>query len=156
MSADDGFSKTSDLQSLQLTKAADEDLLALVSNLIDQNSELQKKLYELESHKEHADKVVEPARKQAEEILLSAEREAKNRAAAIIGESQAKAKLESDRIIAEAKQKAEEIAKEKIQSAIYQGSEIIDKAQERYQLIIEDAKRKAEEISKVVNQKVKR
>jgi len=131
-------------------QAIDTDVIAVISSLIDQNAELQKRLYEASSQKELADKVVELANKLAEGIIGNAEREAQNRAAVIISESQAKAKLESDRIIAEAKQKAQDIAREQIQSAIYQGSEIIDKAQERYQLIIEDARREAAGISKKV------
>lgn len=156
MCADNGLNKICYLQSLQLTNAVDEDLLALISNLIDQISELQKRLQELNSWKELADKVLEQAYKRGDEIRLSAEKEVQDRAAATISEAERKAKLEADRIIAEAKQKSEDIAKETIQSAIYQGSEIIDKAQERYQLIVEDAKRKADEIYKGANQKVKR
>jgi vacuolar-type H+-ATPase subunit H len=156
MCADNGLNKICYLQSLQLTNAVDEDLLALISNLIDQISELQKRLQELNSWKELADKVLEQAYKRGDEIRLRAEKEVQDRAAATISEAERKAKLEADRIIAEAKQKSEDIAKETIQSAIYQGSEIIDKAQERYQLIVEDAKRKADEIYKGANQKVKR
>ena len=156
MCADNGFRKTGGLQSLELSKAGDKDLLALISNLIDQNCELQKKLQELNSQKELAHNIVEQAFKQGEEIRLRAEKETQDRAATAMMEAEKKARLEADRIIAEARQKIEDIAKEKIQSAIYQGSEIIDKAQERYQLIVEDAKRKADEISNRAGQKVKR
>jgi len=156
MCADDGFRKTDGLQFLELSKAGDEDLLALISNLIDQNCELHKKLQELNSQMELAHNIVKQAFKQGEEIRLRAEKEAQDRADTAMREAEKKARLEADRIIAEASQKIEDIAKEKIQSAIYQGSEIIDKAQERYQLIVEDAKCKADEISNRAGQKVKR
>ena len=49
MSTDNRFDGTIKPQSAQLNKTQDEDLLALVSSLIEQNSELQLKLQELNS-----------------------------------------------------------------------------------------------------------
>jgi vacuolar-type H+-ATPase subunit H len=155
MCADDGFSCIASLQSLPLTKAMDEDLIALVSNLVDQNSELQKKLQELNSQKERVDKFIEQAHNQAKEIVLRANKEAQDRAAAIIIESQAKAELEANNIIAEGRKKADDIAKEQIQSAIYQGSQIIDKAQEKALSIIEEAQSKVEAILNVSTKRAK-
>jgi vacuolar-type H+-ATPase subunit H len=141
------FDGTINLQSLQLNKTQDEDLFALISSLIDQNSELQLKLQELNSQEKIRAKIIEDAHKEAREIRLRAEKEAQDRAAITIREADTKAKLEAERIIGEARQKVEDIVKDKIHSAIYQGSEIIDKSQEQYQLVVEDDKRKAEAIS---------
>jgi vacuolar-type H+-ATPase subunit H len=156
MSTDTRFDGNGMLQALQLNKAGDEDLLAFISSLIDQNSELERKLQKLIPQKELVDKIIEDAHKQGREILLSAEKEAQVRAAAIISEAETKAKLEAERIIAEANQKVEDIVKDKVQSAIYQGSVIIDKAQERADSILEDARAQAESISNRANKKVKR
>jgi vacuolar-type H+-ATPase subunit H len=156
MSTDTRFDGNGILQALQLNKAGDEDLLAFISSLIDQNSELERKLQKLTPQKELVDKIIEDAHKQGREILLSAEKEAQVRAAAIISEAETKAKLEAEKIIAEANQKVEDIVKDKVQSAIYQGSVIIDKAQERAESILEDARAQAESISNRANKKVKR
>ncbi len=156
MSTDTRFDGNGILQSLQLNKAGDEDLLVFISSLIDQNSELQRKLQELIPQKELADKIIEGAHKKGSEILLNAEEEAQVRAAAIISGAETKAKLEAERIIAEARHKVEDIVKENIQSAINQGSEIIDKAQERAESILEYARAEAESISNRTNKKVKR
>jgi vacuolar-type H+-ATPase subunit H len=156
MSTGTRFDGSGIMQALQLNKAGDEDLLAFISSLIDQNSELERKLQELILRKEPADKIIEEAYKKGREILLSAENEAQVRAAAIISGAETKAKLEAERIIAEARQKVEDIVKEKIQSAINQGSVIIDKAQEQSKSILEDARAQAESISDRANKKVKR
>jgi len=156
MSTDTRFDGNGILQALQFNKAGDEDLLAFISSLIDQNSELERKLQKLIPQKELADKIIEEAQKIGRDILLSAEKEAQVRAAAIINGAEAKAKLEAESIITEAKRKVEDIVKENIQSAINQGSEIIDKAQERAESILEDARAQAESISDRANKKVKR
>jgi vacuolar-type H+-ATPase subunit H len=155
MSTDTKFDGNGILQALQLNKAGDEDLLAFLSSLIDQNSALERKLQELSSQKELADKILEEAQKKGREILLSAEREAQVRAAAIVSGAETKAKLEAERIIAEARQKVEDIVKDKIQSAVNQGSVIIDKAQERADSILEDARIQAESLFNRANKKVK-
>ena len=156
MSTDTRFDGNGILQALQFNKAGDEDLLAFISGLIDQNSELERKLQELISQKELADNIVEDAHKKGREILLSAEKEAQDRAAAIISGAETKAKFEAERIIAETRQKVEDIVKDKIQSAVNQGSVIIDKAQEQAESILEDARAQAESICGRANKKFKR
>ena len=156
MSTGTRFDGNGMLQALQLNKAGDEDLLAFISSLIDQNSELERKLQELIPQKELADKIIEEAQKKGREILLSAEKEAQVRAAAIISGEETKAKLEAERILAEARQKVEDIVKDKIQSAVNQGSVIIDKAQEQAESILEDARAQAESICGRANKKFKR
>lgn len=156
MSTGTRFDGNGILQALQLNKAGDEDLLAFISSLIDQNSELERKLQELIPQKELADNIIEDAHKKGREILLSAEKEAQVRAAAIISGEETKAKLEAERILAEARQKVEDIVKDKIQSAVNQGSVIIDKAQEQAESILEDARAQAESICGRANKKFKR
>lgn len=153
---DTRFDGNDELQAPQRNKAWDEDLLVFISSIIDQNSELQQKLQELNSQKDIVDKIIERAHEQAKEIRLRAEKETRDRAAAIISEAETKAKLEAEGIISEATQKVEDIVKDQIQSAIYQGSEIIDKAQVRYQLIVEDAKTQAEAILNKAHKESKR
>ena len=156
MSTGTRFDGNGILQALQLNKAGDEDLLAFISSLIDQNSELERKLQELIPQKELADNIIEDAHKKGREILLSAEKEAQVRAAAIISGEETKAKLDAERILAEARQKVEDIVKDKIQSAVNQGSVIIDKAQEQAESILEDARAQAESICGRANKKFKR
>ena len=156
MSTGTRFDGNGILQALQLNKAGDEDLLAFISSLIDQNSELERKLQELIPQKELADNIIEDAHKKGREILFSAEKEAQVRAAAIISGAETKAKFEAERIIAETRQKVEDIVKDKIQSAVNQGSVIIDKAQEQAESILEDARAQAESICGRANKKVKR
>jgi len=156
MSTGTRFDGNGILQALQLNKAGDEDLLAFISSLIDQNSELERKLQELIPQKELADNIIGDAHKKGREILLSAEKEAQVRAAAIISGEETKAKLEAERILAEARQKVEDIVKDKIQSAVNQGSVIIDKAQEQAESILEDARAQAESICGRANKKFKR
>jgi len=156
MSTGTRFDGNGILQALQFNKAGDEDLLAFISGLIDQNSELELKLQEIIPQKELADNIIEDAHKKGREILLSAEKEAQVRAAAIISGAETKASLEAERIIAEARQKVEDIVKDKIQSAVNQGSVIIDKAQEQAESILEDARAQAESICGRANKKFKR
>ena len=156
MSTGTRFDGNGILQALQLNKAGDEDLLAFISSLIDQNSELERKLQELIPQKELADNIIEDAHKKGREILFSAEKEAQDRAAAIISGAETKAKFEAERIIAETRQKVEDIVKDKIQSAVNQGSVIIDKAQEQAESILEDARAQAESICGRANKKFKR
>jgi vacuolar-type H+-ATPase subunit H len=156
MSTGTRFDGNGILQALQLNKAGDEDLLAFISSLIDQNSELERKLQELIPQKELADNIIEDAHKKGREILLSAEKEAQVRAAAIISGEETKAKLDAERILAEARQKVEDIVKDKIQSAVNQGSVIIDKAQEQAESILEDARSQAGSICGRANKKFKR
>jgi len=156
MSTGTRFDGNGILQALQLNKAGDEDLLAFISSLIDQNSELERKLQELISQKDLADNIIEDAHKKGREILFSAEKEAQDRAAAIISGAETKAKFEAERIIAETRQKVEDIVKDKIQSAVNQGSVIIDKAQEQAESILEDARSQAGSICGRANKKFKR
>ena len=156
MSTDTKFDGNGMLQALQLNKAGDKDLLAFISSLIDQNAELERKLQELIPQKELADNIIEDAHKKGREILFSAEKEAQDRAAAIISGAETKAKFEAERIIAETRQKVEDIVKDKIQSAVNQGSVIIDKAQEQAESILKDARAQAESICGRANKKVKR
>jgi vacuolar-type H+-ATPase subunit H len=99
MSIDNRFDGTISLQSLQSNKTQDEDLFALISSLIDQNSELQLKLQELNAQEKIRGKIIEDAHKEAREIRLTAEKEAQDRAAIITSEAETKTKLEAERII---------------------------------------------------------
>jgi len=150
--------KTALQDSLQptITSAADEDLLTLISSLINQNAELMQKVQELCSQKELTNIVVTEVRKQAEAIKVIVEMVARDKASAIITEAEIKAKIEADKILAEAKHKAEEIIEDKTQFAIQQGLLIINKAQEQALSILDDVQKQAEAISIKANQKGKR
>lgn len=155
------------LDSVQLTNAVDEDLFALISSLIDQNAELMKKMEELNSQKELANSLSTAEHQQEKTINLCVEREASDRALAIVKEAEtcaamevdriiAKAKIEADRILTEANQKAEEIIEQKKQFAIQQGLQIINKAEERALALLKDVQKQAEAITGNSNHQVRR
>jgi len=164
--AHEELDKTVGLDSLQLTGMVDEDLLALISCLIDQNAELMQKIQGLNSHKELANSLVREAHEQEETTRLSVEKEARDFALGIIREAETKtktkieagkilaeARIEAERILAEAKQKAQETIEQKNQFAVQQGLLIIDKAQERAFSILKEVQKQAEEINGKANQK---
>ena len=150
--------KTALPDSLQLTitNGTDEDLVTLISSLIDQNAELMQKVQESCSQKELTSIVVTEVHKQEEAIRLLVEMVARDKAYAIITEAEIKAKIEADNILAEAKRKAEKIVEEKIQLGIQQGLLIINKAQEQALSILDGVQKQAEAITSKANQKVKR
>ena len=164
MGAHEELDKTVGLDSLQLTGMVDEDLLALISCLIDQNAELMQKIQGLNSHKELANSLVREAHEQEETTRLSVEKEARDFALGIIREAETKTKIEADKILAEArieadrilteaKQEAQETIEQKNQFAIQQGLLIINKAQERAFSILKEVQKQAEEINGKANQK---
>lgn len=138
MSANDKFQAVSGLPPLPHAGGFDEELSLFISSLIDQNAELIRKLQELNSLRELADQFMEEVYKQAETIKYQAEEDANARAALIIRESEAKAKLEAEKILAEAKQKAEGIIEEKTRMAIQNGLLIIQKAQQQALSIVDE------------------
>jgi vacuolar-type H+-ATPase subunit H len=150
--------KTALPDSLQLTitNGTDEDLVTLISSLIDQNAELMQKVQESCSQKELTSIVVTEVHKQEEAIRLLVEMVARDKASAIITEAEIKAKIEADNILAEAKRKAEKIVEEKSQLGIQQGLLIINKAQEQALSILDGVQKQAEAITSKANQKVKR
>ena len=163
MGAHEELDKTVGLDSLQLTGMVDEDLLALISCLIDQNAELMQKIQGLNSHKELANSLVREAHEQEETTRLSLEKEARDFALGIIREAETKtkieadnilaeARIEADRILTEAKQKAQETIEQKNQFAVQQGLLIINKAQERAFSILKEVQKQAEEINGKANQ----
>jgi len=139
-----------------ITNGTDEDLVTLISSLIDQNAELMQKVQESCSRKELTIIVVTEVHQQDEATRLLVEMVARDKASAIITEAEIKAKIEADNILAEAKRKAEEIVEEKSQLAIQQGLLIINKAQERALSILDGVQKQAEAITGKSNQKVKR
>ena len=150
--------KTALPDSLQLTitNGTDEDLVTLISSLIDQNAELMQKVQQSCSQKELTSIVVTEVHKQEEAIRLLVEMVARDKASAIITEAEIKAKIEADNILAEAKRKAEKIVEEKSQLGIQQGLLIINKAQEQALSILDGVQKQAEAITSKANQKVKR
>ena len=147
MSANDKFQAVSGLPSLSPARCIDEESSLFISSLIDQNAELIRKLQELNSLSGLVDQFMEEVYKQAETIKSQAEEDARARAAAIIRESEAKAKLEAEKVLAEAKQKAEGIIEEKTQMAIQNGLLIIQKAQQQALSIIDEVEKQAQEIT---------
>jgi len=146
MSANDKLQAVSRLPSLPRDGGFDEELSFFVSSLIDQNAELMRKLQGLNSLSELADQIIEEIHKQAETIKSQTKQDANARAAVIIRESEATAKLEAEKILAEAKQKGEGIIEEKTQMAIQQGLQIIQKAQQQALSIIDEVEKQAEGI----------
>jgi len=146
MRANDKFQAVSGLPPLQPASGLDQELSLFISSLIDQNSELIRKLQEINSLSELVDQFMEEVYKQAETIKSQAEGNANARAALIIRESEAKANLEAEQILAEAKQKAEGIIEEKTQMAIQHGLQIIQKAQQQALSIIDEIEKQTEGI----------
>ena len=147
MSANDKFQAVSESSSLPPYRGLDEDLSSFISSLIDQNAELIRKLQELNSLSELADQIMEEVYKQAETMKSPAEEDANARAAVILRESEAKAKLQAEKILAEAKQKAEGIIEEKTQLAIQHGLLIIQRAEQQALSILDEVENQAEGIA---------
>ena len=158
MSMEDTLDRTSGLDSLKhaIASGIDEDVFAMISSLMDQNAELIHRLQELTSQKEPASGVVSKAHKQEETSELSVEKEAMEKASAIIREAEMKAKVEADKILAEARRKGEGIVEEKTQFAVQQGLLIINKAQERALAILNEVQQQAEAIASKSNHKGRR
>lgn len=135
------------LPSLPLAEGFDEDLSSFISNLIDQNAALIRKLQEFDSLEELANRVMSEAYEQAQTIISQADKEANARTAAIIRESEEKAKLVADKIMAEAKQKGEGIIEEKRQMAIQHGLLIIQKAQDQALAILDEVEKQTKGIT---------
>jgi vacuolar-type H+-ATPase subunit H len=118
---------------LQPSGTVDKDLSALISSLIDQNTELLQKLAqllqklkELNSRKELADSII------------------------------AEAKIEAEKILAEAEQKGEALIEEKTQLAVTQGLRLIDKARDSALSIVDAVQKQAEAINGRANKRVRR
>jgi regulator of protease activity HflC (stomatin/prohibitin superfamily) len=94
MSSENRFEEIAGMESSELGKVEDKDILAFLSSLIEQNAELTQKLDHLPSQTKFADEIVAEAHRKAEAIRLLAEKEANDRAAAIMSESENKAKVE--------------------------------------------------------------
>ena len=88
-------------------------------------------IYEVTCRTKFAHDVVTGAYGKAEAIIVSTAREADDRAAAIISESTAKARLEADRILARAKEQGHSIIAEETNKAQQYGLLIIVIRQER-------------------------
>lgn len=140
MISENRFEEIVGMRSLELGKVVDKDMLAFFSSLIEQNAKLIQKLQELDCLTKLPDDIVAEAHRKAGAIRLLAEKQARDRAVAIIGESLSKAKLEGDRILAEAKEKGQIIIEEETKSAQQYGLRIIEKAKEKAISILEDAK----------------
>lgn len=170
MSAEDSLTEVVGLQSAQSAGAADGDMMAFISNLIEQNAELTRKLQELASRTKLADDIVTEAHSKAEAIRLSADREANDRTAAIIRECEKKAKEEADRIVAEAQKQAEAIRTLKVKEANDRAAAIISEstakakleadrilaeAKEQGHVIIEEETKKAQQYGLLIIDKAR-
>lgn len=170
MTADDSFKEVASLQSSLLAGAADGDVMAFISNLIEQNAELTQKLQQLASQTKLADEIVAEAHKKAEAIRLLTEKEANHRAASIISESEKKAKVEADRIVAEALKQSEDIKALKEEEANDRAAAIIREsgakarleaarisreAKEQTHAIIEEETKKAQQYGLLIIEKAK-
>lgn len=112
---------------------------ALVSNLIDQNSDLLSKQEHLHSLTKLLEKAVLKAQEEADSIRAEAEKEANAKVAAII----TKAETGAEELIAEARQRAGENAQEKISWAEQKARDIIKAAGEEAEAIKGPARREA-------------
>ena len=82
-----------------------DEVFSFISNLMDQNNELTAKLEHLDSLKKLAEKTVIEADKQAENIKLEIQEQAKAEAASTIAEAEEKARAEAEKIIVDAQQR---------------------------------------------------
>lgn len=122
---------------------------ALVSNLIDQNSDLLSKQEHLRSLTKLLEKAVLKAQEEADSIRAGAEKEANAKVAAII----TRAETGAEELIAEVRQRAEESAQEKISWAEQKARDIIKAAEEEAEAIKEPARREANGIVAEARQK---
>jgi len=139
MSAGNRFEEIVGMESSELGEVVDNDMLAFFSSLIEENAKLTQKLQELDSQTKLPDDIMAEAHRKAGAIRLLAEKQARDRAVAIIGESLSKAKLEANRILEEAKEKGQAIMEEETKSAQQYGLLIIKKAREKAISILEEA-----------------
>ena len=139
MSSGNRFEEIVGMESSEPGKVVDNDMLAFFSSLIEENAKLTQKLQELDSQTKLPDDIVAEAHRKAGAIRLLAEKQARDRAVAIIGESLSKAKLEANRILEEAKEKGQAIMEEETKSAQQYGLLIIKKAREKAISILEEA-----------------
>jgi len=146
MSSENRFEEIVGMESSELGKVVDKDMLAFLSSLIEQNAELTQKLDQLNSQMKFADDIVAEAHRKAGTIRLLAERQANDRAAAIISESEKKAKVEADRIVAWARKEAEDIRLLREREASDRAAAIIGESQSKVKLaadrILAEAKEK--------------
>ena len=144
MSSENRFEEIVGLKSPELGKVVDKDILALLSSLIDQNAELTQKLDQLNSQMKYADDIV------AEAIKRLAEKEANDGAAAVISESEKRAKVEADGIVAGAHKEAEDIRLLIERQARDRAAAIIGESQSKAKLeadrILAEAKEKGQAI----------
>jgi vacuolar-type H+-ATPase subunit H len=150
MSSENRFEETVGIESPELGKVVDKDILAFLSSLIEQNAELTQKLDLLHPRTKFADDIVAEAHRKAEAIRLLAEKEANDRATAIISESENKAKVEADRIVAGARKEAEDIRLLIQREARDRAAAIIGESQSKAKLeadrILAEAKEKGQAI----------
>ena len=139
MSSGNRFEEIVGMESSELGEVVDNDMLAFFSSLIEENAKITQKLQELDSQTKLPDDIVAEAHRKAGAIRLLAEKQARDRAVAIIGESLSKAKLEANRILEEAKEKGQAIMEEETKSAQQYGLLIIKKAREKAISILEEA-----------------
>ena len=139
MSAGNRFEEIVGMESSELGEVVDNDMLAFFSSLIEENAKLTQRLQELDSQTKLPDDIVAEAHRKAGAIRLLAEKQSRDRAVAIIGESLSKAKLEANRILEEAKEKGQAIMEEETKSAQQYGLLIIKKAREKAISILEEA-----------------
>ena len=85
-----------------------DEVFSFISNLMDQNNELAAKLEHIDSLKKLAEKTVIEADKQAENIKLEIQEQAKAEAASTIAEAEERAKAEAEKIIVDAQQRKAE------------------------------------------------
>jgi len=139
MSSGNRFEEIVGMESSELGEVVDNDMLAFFSSLIEENAKLTQRLQELDSQTKLPDDIVAEAHRKAGAIRLLAEKQSRDRAVAIIGESLGKAKLEANRILEEAKEKGQAIMEEETKSAQQYGLLIIKKAREKAISILEEA-----------------
>ncbi|HXZ95139.1 MAG TPA: hypothetical protein VEG28_04415 [Dehalococcoidia bacterium] len=166
MNTNETLDKTSGLTNLQFTDV-DEDMLALISSLIDQNAELMQKIQEINSQKKDEDEVMVEVEQKATLLGILAEQEVNRRAADIINQAGEKARVEADKILAEATRQAEAVmvikekqANDRAESIIneaetkakIEGENILAKAKMEADRVLTEAKQKGEKIIEEKNQ----
>jgi F0F1-type ATP synthase membrane subunit b/b' len=129
-------------------KLDEAELFSFIESLIEQNSELARKVECLESLGQLAEKTVIEAEKQAEGVREEAEREANARAESI----HSKAKEAAKRIIAEARQAAETEGQEMLAAAQQQGQEMVKAVEEDARSKILAAEEQAQQMLKAAEE----
>lgn len=170
MSSENRLEEIAGIESSELGKVVDKDMLAFFSSLIEQNAKLTQKLQELDSQSKFADDIVAEARGKAGAIRLLGEKEANDRAAAIISESEKRAKVEADRIVAGARKEAEDIrlliereARDRAAAIIVESQSkakleadrILAEAKEKGHVIVEEEKKSAQKYGLLIIEKAK-